>query len=126
MKVAQYQITLDSEILQQLFLSDSKESGVNKLLESVLNQVLKAQVTEQISAEHYQRTDDRKSVSQWQLPTPADYQSRNHYPACAEAQGWQILYGDVQPLPAQRTGLCPSHAGDGNQRGLDSQNQPDY
>lgn len=50
MKVAQYQITLESEILQQLFLGDSKESGVNKLLESVLNQVLKAQVTEQISA----------------------------------------------------------------------------
>ena len=31
MKVAQYQITLESEILQQLFLGDSKESGVNKL-----------------------------------------------------------------------------------------------
>ena len=59
--MTQYQIIVDSEILQQLFLRDSKETGVNKLLESVLNQVLKAQVTEQISAEHYQRTDDRKA-----------------------------------------------------------------
>jgi putative transposase len=68
MKVAQYQITLESEILQQLFLSDSKESGVNKLLESVLNQVLKAQVTEQISAEHYQRTEDRKAYRNGSYP----------------------------------------------------------
>jgi transposase-like protein len=68
MKVAQYQITLESEILQQLFLGDSKESGVNKLLESVLNQVLKAQVTEQISAEHYQRTEDRKAYRNGSYP----------------------------------------------------------
>ena len=66
--MAQYQITLESEILQQLFLSNSKESGVNKLLESVLNQVLKAQVTEQISAEHYQRTEDRKAYRNGSYP----------------------------------------------------------
>jgi len=66
--MAQYQITVDSEILQQLFLGDSKESGVNKLLESVLNQVLKAQVTEQISAEHYQRTEDRKAYRNGSYP----------------------------------------------------------
>jgi len=59
--MAQYQVTLSSEILQQLFLGDSKDSGVNKLLESVLNQVLQAQVTEQIGAEPYQRTEDRKA-----------------------------------------------------------------
>lgn len=68
--MAQYQITLESEILQQLFLGDSKESGVNKLLESVLNQVLKAQVTEQISAEHYQRTEDRKAYRNGSYPHP--------------------------------------------------------
>jgi putative transposase len=68
MKMAQYQITVDSEILQQLFLGDSKESGVNSLLESVLNQVLKAQVTEQISADHYQRTEDRKAYRNGSYP----------------------------------------------------------
>lgn len=66
--MAQYQITVESEILQQLFLGDSKESGINKLLESVLNQVLKAQVTEQISAEHYQRTEDRKAYRNGSYP----------------------------------------------------------
>jgi len=66
--MAQYQITVDSEILQQLFLGDSKESGVNSLLESVLNQVLKAQVTEQINAEHYQRTEDRKAYRNGSYP----------------------------------------------------------
>jgi hypothetical protein len=44
--MAQYNITIDSELLHQLFLSDSKDSGVSKLLESVLNQVLQAQATE--------------------------------------------------------------------------------
>jgi len=42
--MAQYQITVDQEILQQLFLGNSKDASVAKLLESVLNQVLKAQV----------------------------------------------------------------------------------
>jgi len=38
--MAQYQITVDSELLHQLFLSYSQDSGVAKLLESVLNQML--------------------------------------------------------------------------------------
>lgn len=66
--MAQYKITLDSEILQQLFLGNSKESGVNKLLESVLNQVLKAQVTEQIGAENYERTENRKAYRNGSYP----------------------------------------------------------
>jgi putative transposase len=58
--MAQYQITVDSEILHHLFLKDSKDDGVAKLLESVLNQILKAQVTEQLEAEPYERTEERK------------------------------------------------------------------
>ena len=54
--MAQYQITVDQEILQQLFLGNSKDASVAKLLESVLNQVLKAQVSEQVAADHYERT----------------------------------------------------------------------
>jgi len=55
--MAQYQITVDQEILQQLFLANSKDASVAKLLESVLNQVLKAQVSEQVAADRYERTD---------------------------------------------------------------------
>lgn len=58
--MAQYQIIVDSTILHQLFIGDQKDSGVAKLLESVLNQVLQAQVTEQLDAERYERSEGRK------------------------------------------------------------------
>jgi hypothetical protein len=57
--MAQYQITVDSEILHQLFFKNSKDTAVAKLLESVLNQILQAQVTEQLVAEPYERTIHR-------------------------------------------------------------------
>jgi len=37
--MAQYHVTIDSELLQHLFLSDAKDSSVSKLLESILNQI---------------------------------------------------------------------------------------
>jgi len=43
--MAQYQITLDSKLLHQLFLGNSQDSGVAAWLESVLNQVSQAQAT---------------------------------------------------------------------------------
>ena len=39
--MAQYQITVDQELLQQLFLGHSKDAGVAKLLESVLTKFSK-------------------------------------------------------------------------------------
>ncbi len=36
--MAQYQITVDSQALHQLFVNKSKDSGVPAMLESVLNQ----------------------------------------------------------------------------------------
>ena len=44
------------------------DSGVAKLLESILNQVLQAQVTEQLEAERYERTDDRKGYRNGSYP----------------------------------------------------------
>ena len=57
--MAQYQVTLDSSILHQLFLNGSAESGMKPMLESVLNQVLQAQAKEQIGAGPYERREDR-------------------------------------------------------------------
>ncbi|MCX6090269.1 MAG: transposase, partial [Candidatus Atribacteria bacterium] len=54
--MAQYQITVNSELLHHLFLKNTKDSGMAELLESVLNQILQAQVTEQLEAEYYERT----------------------------------------------------------------------
>jgi putative transposase len=56
--MTQYQITLDSEILQHIFTGDD---GMAKLMEQVLNQVLNAQITEQIQAEPYERTEERQA-----------------------------------------------------------------
>ncbi|WP_027086000.1 IS256 family transposase [Cohnella panacarvi] len=57
--MAQYQITVDTALLHQLFLGKGQDSGVNGLLESVLNQVLQAQVAEQAGADKYERSDER-------------------------------------------------------------------
>jgi len=58
--MAQYQITVNEELLHQLFLGNKKDSGVAALLESILNQILQAQATEQLQAEPYERTEERK------------------------------------------------------------------
>ena len=56
--MAQVQITLDSEILKGMFLEN--QTGAQKtLMEAVLDQILEAQVSEQIGAQKYERTDDR-------------------------------------------------------------------
>lgn len=57
--MAQYQITLDSATLHQLFIGGAGESGMKTLLEVVLNQVLQAQATEQVAAQPYERNEDR-------------------------------------------------------------------
>src|SRR5690606_30431653 len=66
--MAQYQITVDSQLLHQLFLGHAQDSGVAKLLESILNQVLQAQVTEQLGAERYERTEERKGYRNGSYP----------------------------------------------------------
>lgn len=55
--MTQYQITLDNATLQQLFAGKGQ---LAQLVESILNQVLQAQVTEQLQAAPYERTDERR------------------------------------------------------------------
>ena len=55
--MTQYQLKLDSDILQRLLTSDGQ---LARLLEAVLNQVLTAQVTDHLQAEPYERTDERQ------------------------------------------------------------------
>ena len=56
--MASYEITLNSEQLSDL-LTDDK--GLQGLVETVLNQVLEAQVTEQIGARPYERSEARQA-----------------------------------------------------------------
>ena len=55
--MTQYQLTLDSESLQRLFTGDGQ---VGRLLEAVLNQVLNAQVSEQLQVAPYERSEQRQ------------------------------------------------------------------
>ena len=57
--MAQFNITLSSEHLKDLFLSDGKDEAFSRLLEEIFNQVLLAQSTEQLRAKPYERTDER-------------------------------------------------------------------
>lgn len=49
--MAQFNITLTTEHLHGLFLSDGRDEAFAKLLEEILNQVLMAQSSEQIGAD---------------------------------------------------------------------------
>ena len=55
--MAQYQITLDSSTLHQLFWGGSADPGMKP---SILNHVLQAQATEQVAAEPYERKEERQ------------------------------------------------------------------
>ncbi len=55
-----YQVTIDSDTLHSLMSGTARESGLAKLLEQVLNQVLEAQVSEQIGATRYERSEERQ------------------------------------------------------------------
>lgn len=46
-----------AEVLQQLF---SRDDGLARLVEQVLNQILEAQVTEQLKAKPYEGTEERQ------------------------------------------------------------------
>lgn len=54
--MSQYQITLDEALLQRLFQND----GLKPLLESLLNQVLQTQASDQLQAHPYERTEQRQ------------------------------------------------------------------
>ena len=55
--MAQYQITIDTDEMQQLF---SQDQGMAKLVEKVLNKILEAEVTESLGVSPYERSEDRR------------------------------------------------------------------
>ena len=56
--MAQLHFTLDYDFFVGLF-SDSKDEAFGKLMEVMLNQVLKAESSQQLNAENYERSDER-------------------------------------------------------------------
>lgn len=56
--MAQLNFTLDYDFFIGLF-SESKDEAFGKLMEAILNQVLKAESAEQLGADNYERSDER-------------------------------------------------------------------
>ncbi|GMO01588.1 hypothetical protein PthstB1num2_36290 [Parageobacillus thermoglucosidasius] len=63
--MAQYHITVNDELLHGLF---TRDEGLAKLLEQVLNPILEAQVEEQLGARRYKRTEERKGYRNGSYP----------------------------------------------------------
>ena len=57
--MTQINITLETELLHELFTKDGKNDAFSKLLETILNQALMEQSKEQLGAAPYERTEDR-------------------------------------------------------------------
>ena len=57
--MTQINITLETELLHELFTKDGRDDAFSKLLETILNQVLMEQSSEQLGAAPYERTEQR-------------------------------------------------------------------
>ncbi len=123
-KFGEPQITVDSQLLHQLFLGNTQDAGVAKLLESVLNQVLQAQATEQLRAEPYERTEERKGYRNGTYPHQLS--TRHLYASRPPDSRQEVLSRAVCPLPTQRTSSGLDLDGDGRRRGVDAKGSPDY
>jgi len=66
--MAQFQINVDSDVLHQLFLGSSRDKGMKQLMEAIVNQVLQAQMTEQLAAERYERNEERRGYRNGTYP----------------------------------------------------------
>lgn len=66
--MAQVNLTIGEDILKDLLLGN-RESAMARLLEHVFNAVLQAQASEQLSAEPYERSEDRTSYRTRSLTT---------------------------------------------------------
>jgi transposase-like protein len=57
--MAQVNVTLNTDLIHGLFTSDGRDGAFSELIETLLNQILSAQATEQLQAEPYEQTELR-------------------------------------------------------------------
>ena len=101
--MAQVNITLDTELLHGLFVKETKDGAFSKLLETILNQVLVSQSTEQLGAEQlqaepYERSQDRTAYRNGFLRTGDDYKDRKDNPESAKTQERRVQYRAVYKI----------------------------
>ena len=89
--MADYEINVDRDMLPGL---PNGPEGLAKLVETVLNQVLEAQMTEHLGAEPHERTTERQGYRNGVRPRTLT-QGGSCDPTGAPDPGRQLLAGDV-------------------------------
>ncbi len=121
--MTQYQLTLDSETVQRLFTGDGQ---LGRLLEAVLNQVLNAQVSEQLQVAPYERSEQRQGYRNGYKPrqlTTRVGALTLLVPQVRDGQFSTELFARYQR--SEQALVLDAH-GTGGQRGLDPQSRPHH
>ena len=90
--MAQYQVTEIIELLHPLFQKNINDPGVANFLESIRNQILQAQATEQLEAEYDERTDTRKWYRNGNSPHPLFTRVGSITVKGPSSSQWRLLY----------------------------------
>src|SRR5215469_13436906 len=118
-----YQLTVDRDTLQQLFVGKDQ---LAHLVETVLNQVLQAQVTEHLQAAPYERTDERRGYRNGYQPhhlTTRVGTLTLRIPQVREGQFSTELFARYQ---RELSSFGSDVDGDGRQWGLNPQGDPHH
>ncbi len=122
--MADYDVTLPEAIFPALLAG---KEGLAKVIESALNQVLEAQMTEHLGAERYERTPDRDGRYR------NGYRERQLFTRVGpitlrvpQTRDGSFFDGDLRTVPAQRTRLRPGADGDVRHGNVVAQGHQDY
>ena len=87
-----YNVTVGKELLPELL---SGQDGLAKLIESVLNQVLEAQVSDSLGAERYERSEERQSYRNGYRAPPTLYTSWAGYITSTSDTRWVFFNRNI-------------------------------
>ena len=89
-RIAHYQVTVDRDVLQGLFVRDD---GLSRLVENIVNQVLDAQAVEQLKAKPYERTEEHQGYRNLVPGEAAQVPYRKARVAGSQAAKRALLHG---------------------------------
>lgn len=97
----------------------SDKGGLGSLLEVMLNQILEAQVSEQIGTERYERSDDRGAYRNGSRPRQLVTRVGPITLRIPQLRDGVFFHRDLPAIPAIGAGACFGYDGDGGERGFD-------
>ncbi len=120
--MAQYNITLSDEILHGFLSQDQR---LAKLLEQVLNQILEAQLMDQLGAGRYSAQRSEKAIERVLSP-PIDDSGGTVDLARAADKGWGIFHRTLSMRSTERTSSGTGPHGNGRKRSVYPQDHPNH